>query len=492
MLFNSFQFLLFFPIVTLIYFLLPFKFRWFHLLVASCLFYMAFVPIYILILLLTIVIDYIAGIMIEKAHGKGRKGFLILSIVANLGILCFFKYYNFLAENLNIVLHNFNTLPNIPLLKIILPIGLSFHTFQAMSYTIEVYRGNQKAEKHFGIYALYVMFYPQLVAGPIERPQNILHQFHEKHTFDFDNCKNGLKLMLWGFFKKIVIADRLAIIVNNVYDHPANHSGIALAIGCFFFAFQIYCDFSGYSDIAIGAAQVMGYKLMLNFNKPFTSKSVTEFWRRWHISLSTWFFDYLFNPLVTNLRNWGGANAIVFGLLLTFFLSGFWHGAGWKFMIYGLINGIALVYEYVTKKRRKKIFSKLPLYLNNKLSQILTFGFLTFTWVFFRANNIHDALYIVTHATTGWNKLASAAGIKSLLTELGANDLVYGIFNLCIGILSILFLEFLQNVGKEQNNPISFLYIKNNFYKWSLYSFLFIAIITIGVFENQEFIYFQF
>jgi D-alanyl-lipoteichoic acid acyltransferase DltB (MBOAT superfamily) len=284
---------------------------------------MVFVPVYILILGGTIIIDYYAGILLENTEGKKRKVFLIASLIANIGVLAVFKYYNFLNNNLSVLLNSFGYKNSIPNLGILLPIGLSFHTFQAMSYTIEVYRRKQKAERHFGIYALYVMFYPQLVAGPIERPQNMLHQFYEKHYFDFERIIDGLKLMLWGLFIKLVIADRLAIFVNAVYNNPEKHSGLTLAIATIFFAFQIYCDFSGYSNIAIGAARVMGFKLMTNFNRPYFSRSIAEFWKRWHISLSTWFSDYLYIPL-------GGNRVSVprwyFNLFFVFLVSGLWHG----------------------------------------------------------------------------------------------------------------------------------------------------------------------
>jgi len=300
MLFNSFEFLVFFIVVTSLYFALAHKYRWMLLLAASCYFYMAFVPVYILILGFTIVIDYFAGIVIENSNHQKKKIWLIISLISNIAVLAVFKYYNFIIDNLTHILSTIGLNNHLPYLSILLPIGLSFHTFQAMSYTIEVYRGNQKAERHFGIYSLYVMFYPQLVAGPIERPQNILHQFYEKNTFDYDRVTDGLKLMLWGLFKKVVIADRLAIFVNKIYDSPTNYEGIPLIIATVFFAFQIYCDFSGYSDMAIGAAKVMGFNLMQNFNRPYFSKSISEFWKRWHISLSSWFKDYLYIPLGGN------------------------------------------------------------------------------------------------------------------------------------------------------------------------------------------------
>jgi len=301
-------------------------------LVSSCYFYMTFVPVYILILAFTIVVDYFAGIFIEKNTGKKRKLFLIASLIANIGVLAIFKYYNFINQNLSLLLNGLHLHNSLPYLTILLPIGLSFHTFQAMSYTIEVYRGNEKAERNFGIYSLYVMFYPQLVAGPIERPQNLLHQFRTEHKFDYQRVADGLKLMAWGLFKKVVIADKLAIIVNNVYDDPCHYHGLSFVIASIFFAFQIFCDFSGYTDIAIGAAQVMGFKLMKNFNKPYHSKSISEFWSRWHISLSTWFNDYLYIPL-------GGSRVKVprwyFNLFIVFVISGLWHGANWAYIAWG-------------------------------------------------------------------------------------------------------------------------------------------------------------
>ncbi|OFY92284.1 MAG: alginate O-acetyltransferase, partial [Bacteroidetes bacterium RIFOXYB2_FULL_35_7] len=340
MLFNSLQFAFFFPLVTLLYFALPHKLRWALLLGASCIFYMAFIPSYILILVATIIVDYIAGIYIEKEKGPKRRLYLIISIITNIGFLAFFKYFNFLNSNVAAIAHFLDWNYSIEALSIILPVGLSFHTFQAMSYTIEVYRGTQKAEYHFGIYALYVMFYPQLVAGPIERPQNLIHQFYEKHTFDYQRVTDGLKLMLWGFFKKMVIADRLSLYVNQVYNNPDQYSGFPVLLATYLFAFQIFCDFSGYSDIAIGSAKIMGFKLMDNFNTPYFAKTIKEFWKRWHISLSTWFRDYLYISL--------GGNRVIkwkmqFNLFIVFMISGLWHGANWTFVLWGSLHGFYII-----------------------------------------------------------------------------------------------------------------------------------------------------
>ena len=349
MLFNSFTFLIFFPVVVAVYFALPHRFRWAWLLAASCYFYMAFIPIYILILFFTIAIDYVAGIVIENAEGRKRKLFLAASIVANVGVLAVFKYFNFLSANANAIAEVFHWPYELPILGIILPIGLSFHTFQAMSYTIEVYRGRQRAERHLGIYSLYVMFFPQLVAGPIERPQNLLHQFYERHDFDYDRVTNGLRKMAIGLFMKVVIADRLARYVNVVYPNPTNFQGLTLVVATVFFAFQIYCDFAGYSMVAIGSAEVMGFRLMKNFDRPYLSKSISEFWSRWHISLSSWFRDYVYIPL--------GGNRVArsrwyYNLFITFLLSGLWHGANMTFVIWGALHGIFVVISRHTQKLR--------------------------------------------------------------------------------------------------------------------------------------------
>jgi alginate O-acetyltransferase complex protein AlgI len=477
MLFNSFEFLLFFPLVTVLFFLLPHRYRWFHLLAASCIFYMMFIPIYILILFFTIIIDYFAGILIENAPENRKRPYLILSLVANIGVLAFFKYYNFFIDNVNELLGITQSSAQLPLLAIILPIGLSFHTFQAMSYTIEVYRGNQKAERHFGIYSLYVMFYPQLVAGPIERPQNMLHQFHEKYSFDKERVMSGLQLMLWGFFKKIVIADRMAMFVDQVYDHSSLHAGTAKMLATLFFTIQIYCDFSGYSDIAIGSARVMGFKLMNNFNIPYVSKNVSEFWKRWHISLSTWFNDYLFNPIVTARRDWGRF-AVVFAILCTFLTSGLWHGAAWTFIIWGALHGLALVLLFLTTKFRKKISKPLPGYLWDTLGLVTTFLFVCFTFIFFRANKVKEAFSI-------------AGDIFSRDTITGFFHKLPAPFDNARDMLFILGLVVFMFFYENRN-----LMHKREFHKsWAGFvvaASLIWAIFIWGAFNNKQFIYFQF
>ncbi len=476
MLFNSIQFVIFFFIVTIAYFAVPHKYRWFLLLVSSCYFYMFFVPIYILILGFTIVIDYFAGIYLERAQGRQKKWFLIASLIANIGVLAVFKYYNFFNDNLTLLLHGAGFQNPVPYLSILLPVGLSFHTFQAMSYTIEVYRGNQPAERNFGIYALYVMFYPQLVAGPIERPQNLLHQFYEKHSFEYPEVREGFKLILWGMFKKLVIADRLAIYVNAVYSNPHSHSGTTLIVATIFFAIQIYCDFSGYSDIAIGAARVMGFKLMTNFNRPYFAQNISEFWKRWHISLSTWFKDYLYISL-------GGNKASVprwyFNLFIVFLISGFWHGANWTYIIWGALNGFYLIFAIFSQKLRNNLLSFSGLKKFPKLNQffqiLITFILSCFAWIFFRANNVTDAFYIIKKIPT----------LKGPLFYENPSMLIFSAF----GIAFLFAVEF-----KKEYLPESFSFFNNR--NWLVrnlsYAFLIVLILLIGVFDGGQFIYFQF
>lgn len=477
MLFNSIDFCIFFPIVTVLYFALPHKYRWLLLLVASCLFYMACIPVYLAILAFTILVDYAAGIWIENAEGKQKKYFLILSIVANLGVLAIFKYYNFFIFNINEVF-----ISQIPLLKIALPIGLSFHTFQAMSYTIEVYRGNQKAEKHLGIYALYVMYYPQLVAGPIERPQNILPQFYKKQYFDYERVTSGLRLMAWGLFKKIAIADRLAMFVDTAYSNVNAFENISLVVAAIFFSFQIYCDFSGYSDIAVGASRVMGIDLMQNFRQPYFATSLSDFWRRWHISLSTWFRDYVYIPLGGR----GGRN-----LLIVFLLSGFWHGANWTFIIWGLLHGIgALVSRRFSQMKgdfRRYRFSQLSTF-NAQLStfQLSTFAFVTFAWIFFRAKNITEACLFIQNMFTGWGNIRQK-GINLQLFTLGISPIQF--FLALVGI----FILLLVDACKSRFSITHFLQKMPVFLRYSVYWVFLILLYTMGMFGTKSsFIYFQF
>lgn len=480
MIFNSVHFLFFFIFVTVLYFAISHEKRWFLLLVASCYFYMAFEPIYILILAFTIVIDYYAGILIENASGKKRKGLLVISLIANIAVLCIFKYYNFFNDNVSWLGECFGFSNPIPELSILLPIGLSFHTFQAMSYTIEVFRGNQPAERHFGIYSLYVMFYPQLVAGPIERPQNLLFQFRRKVDFDYNRVVSGLKLMVWGLFKKVVIADRLAIVADAVFQNPEQYNSFSLAIGVLFFTFQIFCDFSGYSDIAIGASRVMGIKLMKNFDGPYQSKSIKEFWSKWHISLSTWFKDYLYISL-------GGNRVSVprwyLNLFIVFVISGFWHGANWTFIIWGGLHGCFLLFEAAFPNKKNKKISGAKSFLNWSR----TFFLVSLAWVFFRAETVEKAWSIIYKGFSGIPKLfdTTISG-TSPFEYLGVSQ-----FDLALSFCLILFLEIIHFVQRK-NDVQNWLARQPQLLRWSIYYSAILAILFLGVFESRQFIYFQF
>jgi alginate O-acetyltransferase complex protein AlgI len=514
MLFNSLHFLLFFPIVTIIYFSIPHRFRWALILGASCYFYMAFVPKYILILATTITIDYFAALGFEKFKGGKRKWLLIASLLSNIGMLAFFKYFNFANENIAVLANTIGWNYPIKSLEIILPIGLSFHTFQSMSYTIDVYRGKFKAERHFGYLATYVMFFPQLVAGPIERPKNVLPQFHTQQKFEYQRVTDGLKWMAWGMFKKVVIADRMALFVNPVYNSPTEHAGPALAFATLAFAIQIYCDFSGYSDIALGSAQILGIKLMKNFDHPYFSKSISEFWRRWHISLSTWFRDYVYIPL--------GGNRVarprwVTNLFITFLVSGLWHGANWTFVIWGALHGLFVVaYGLMDKFRSKipafQINTHTPVSkLTGALSTLVTFSIVTYLWIFFRANNISDALYIATNIFSGWTQYLARSmsilsnGVRSIQANglFATVDAIFNIFSqltseprssIFISTLAMLFLLIIE-IMQYRDNLLQKINLQPTHVRFTLYTLLIAITLIFGTAytgSQQAFIYFQF
>ncbi|MBW3018943.1 MBOAT family protein [Candidatus Woesearchaeota archaeon] len=481
MLFNSLHFLIFFPVITLIYFCLPHKYRWVLLLAGSYYFYMSWKAEYVLLIIFSTLVDYFAGIRMSNTKTlKAKKILLALSLICNLGLLFLFKYFNFFSDSVRELLSHFTIQLHPVTLSVLLPVGISFYTFQTLSYTIDVYRNKIKPERHLGIFALYVAFFPQLVAGPIERAKNLLPQFAEKKLFDYDRVTSGIRLMLWGFFKKLVIADRLALIVDIVYNNAGNYSGISLAMATVFFAFQIYCDFSGYSDIAIGAARVMGFRLMTNFRMPYLAKSVSDFWRRWHISLYSWFRDYLYIPL-------GGSRCSKkrthFNMLLVFLVSGLWHGANWTFVLWGLLHGIYLVIGSITSTIRKKIAALVGLVKIPRVqavaSIILTFILVNIGWIFFRANSLSDAWYILTHITSGFSLSLKTAGVN-----LGA-----GGWLLHFGFIGfVLLVELVQEkVGFGR------LFLRRNvLIRYGVYCSIVMVILLFGIFYNMQFIYFQF
>lgn len=478
MLFNSLQFAVFFPVVATAFFLLSQRWRVQWLLFASCVFYMTFIPAYILVLLATVLIDYFAGIFIEKSDGSRRSLLLWVSILSTCTVLFVFKYYGFFTGSVVGMADLLGSHLTRPVVHIILPIGLSFHTFQSLSYVIEVYYRRQKAEKNFVVYATYVMFFPQLVAGPIERPQNLLHQFRERHDFNYAHVTAGLKRIAWGFFKKLVVADRLSLYVNDVYAAPRQFNGLQLTIATLFFAYQIYCDFSGYSDIAIGTAQVLGFRLMENFRTPYYSKSITEFWRRWHISLSTWFKDYVYIPL--------GGNRVpksrhIVNLLITFTMSGLWHGANWTFVAWGALNGVYLVIGWLTQEWRDRCFELLGLTSESRLRQLSkwlsTFLLTCFAWILFRARSMADAAYVFMHLGRGWD-------IHAIATEQ------FFMRQFPVAIAAIVVLEIGQ---REQLVLAPFdLGKMRAATRWTLYAGFVMAVVMFGVYKKAQFIYFQF
>lgn len=473
MLFNSLAFLIFFPTVTLLFYLLPHKFRWMLLLAASCLFYMWFIPKYIVILLITIAIDYSAGILIERwqSDAPRKKACLIVSVVSTCLVLFIFKYLNFISENLLTLAQHFGWAWPQKALSIALPIGLSFHTFQSLSYVIEVYRGHQRAERHFGYYSLYVMFYPQLVTGPIERPQSLLRQLHEEKDLQYDNIANGLRLILFGFFLKMVVADNLGIYVDKIYANPSAFSSVDILIGMLFYSFQIYGDFFGYSTIALGCALAMGYTLIDNFKTPYLSESVQEFWRRWHISLSTWFRDYLYIPLGGNrvpVPRW------MLNTLIVFTVCGIWHGANWTFMIWGFSYGVLLILERDIRSIHlfDKIESKTWRFILKICNIAKTFVMVTLLWSIFRApsfSNLHELFHALLH---------------NGMVERGLHVAPVAWIALVLFILADLLIRksrFDVWCGQQKTAV-----------RWSIYAALIFAIVTLSSVEQYPFIYFQF
>ena len=501
MLFNSLEYLVFFPVVTLVYFLTPtLRVRNILLLIASYYFYMQYKPEYGLLMLFSSFVNYYAGLRMANAKNKGGKQlWLAISALSTLGVLFFFKYFNFFNTNVATLLSFFDISYQPLSFNILLPVGISFYTFQALSYSIDLYRGNLQAERDFFDFALYVSFFPQLVAGPIERSTNLLHQFKVHHEFDAKRASSGLRMMVWGFFKKIVIADRLAVIVDTVYNNPSGYDGVIYIIATVAFAFQIYCDFSGYSDIAIGSARIMGFGLMKNFERPYFSKSVTEFWRRWHISLSTWFRDYLYFPLGGSKK---GYFRTFLNLFIIFLVSGLWHGASWTFVIWGALNGVAIVIEKILgigKRAGKELYVKQeavetrqrPLLLRlasnifGIIPMLLTFAFTCFTWVFFRARSLGEAFYMLPRFLQGLGTF----DLQKLLSTRIILGLDYWEFFTAIGaVILLICIELLQGVA----SPSRILSRMPSPVRIAIYAFSLSLVIWFAWTETQTFIYFAF
>ncbi len=482
MLFNSVDFLIFFPIVVLFYFLVPKMLKNLWLLISSYYFYMSWEPIYALLILFSTVSTYFCALIIDKTeNSKNRKIFLGINIILNLLILFYFKYFNFFVESVALV---FESIEISKTTNLLLVVGISFYTFQSLGYSIDVYRKKISPEKNFLTYALFVSFFPQLVAGPIERSTNLLPQFHKTNKFNYERVTDGLVLMAFGFFKKLVIADSAAVIINNVYNSPEGFSGLSFVIVTVLFAFQIYGDFSGYSDIAIGAANILGYTLMRNFNHPYFSKSIPEFWKRWHISLSSWFMDYVYIPLGGSRK---GKVRTYINLLLTFLVSGLWHGAALTFVVWGLLNGVLnilsklkddILYKNKEKKKDTKFVSFLKI--------VSTFILIDITWIFFRANTLSDAFYILSNIFADFSLWFTSGYFERTLSSIAFYE-NNGVA-IVLSIVFLLIIEMYEGKGNFLNK------INNSHFivRWIFYYIILILILFFGYFGQSQFIYFQF
>ena len=493
MLFNSLDFLIFFPLVTLAYFLLPHRVRWVWLLAASYYFDMCWNPRYALLMALSTGITFVSGLLLQRAgqvadgekRRRLRRLWVALSFLSNLAILFFFKYWGFFWDNLEALFALGGIALHKPVFDVILPVGISFYTFQALSYTMDVYRGEVEAERNFFRYALFVSFFPQLVAGPIERSKNLLHQVHEEHTFDPLRARDGLLLMLWGLFQKMVVADRISIVVDQVFDHYREMPAWAIVLGTVLFAFQIYCDFGGYSNIAVGAAQVMGFSLMENFRQPYLSQSCGEFWRRWHISLSTWFRDYLYIPLGGNRK---GKGRKYWNNLITFLASGLWHGASWNYVVWGGLNGVYQVAGEILRPARERLCAAWKIDRSGRLWQGLrvgiTFALIDFAWLFFRAPSFSAAVDMLRVLLQG----GAAVGEGFTLGLEGAELRL-----MFLSILVLMAVDLCNNAGVELRRGLVRLPLPA---RWVCYLLAVYVILIFGIygpgFSTSQFIYFQF
>ena len=488
MLFNSLHFLLFFPLVAGLYFALPSRWRAPLLLVASYYFYLSWRPIYGVLLAATTLLDYYSGVRMSRlATPARRRPWLYLSLASNLGTLFVFKYFNFFREAAGALAAAVHVPFAAPTLALVLPVGVSFYTFQSVAYIVDVYQGRLPAEQQLGRFALFVAFFPQLVAGPIERGGQMLPQLRQRHDFDYGRVASGLRLMAWGMFKKVVIADRLALLVNPVFDHPRQFDSLALLLAVAAFTGQIYADFSGYTDLARGAARVLGYHLVLNFRQPYLAASVGDFWRRWHLSLSGWFRDYVYIPLGGSRR---GAARTQFNVLAVFLLSGLWHGASWTFVAWGALHGTYLVAESLTQPMRTALAQRLGLAARPALLRGLgvatTLALVAYAWIFFRANSLPDAFYISAHLLRGWGHL-HASQLQAMLGGLGrhfAAELL-----VASGAVALL---AASDYRAERGSVAAWLAAWPTPVRWAGYLGLLLATLYCGIFTSSQFIYFQF
>jgi alginate O-acetyltransferase complex protein AlgI len=483
MLFNSIGYLFFLPITVLLYYALPFRWRWVLLLAASYFFYLIWRVEFVLVLMTATVVSYFAALQMGKLpNKKQRLRYLVFSIVINLGMLIFFKYLGFLTDIVNqIGITGKNNI--IPFYSILLPIGISFYTFQTIGYTIDVYRGVIKPEKNIGIYALFVSFFPLVLAGPIERGRRLIPQFHIKHDFDPQLFTSGLRLILWGMFKKIVIADRLSIFVVPVFNDIGYFHGPEIGMAIILKVMQVYADFSGYTDIAIGSARLMGFKLSPNFNRPFSAQSISEFWSRWHISLTSWLRDYVYFSLPFKYHGKPVRWRFNLNLLITFALVGFWHGPYWNFIIFGFLQGFYIVLArisnpFMLKFNRISGLSKAPTLLKN-LKIAATFLLFCSTGFFFGSHPLRDSFLMIRNLTD-----FSQTDKAILLPLLKNGDLI-------LGVILIIFMHWFEYLVAVKSFATKFM-SKSIIIRYSAYLFMLFFILVFGVFSSQKFFYFQF
>ena len=453
---------------------------------------MVFVPQYILVLFFIILVDFFCALQMERTEGRARRRLFFVGMFATISVLFVFKYFNFFNDNIALLASALDWNYPIEALQILLPLGLSFHTFQSISYLIEVYRGKYPAERHLGIYALYIMFFPQLVAGPIERPAHLIPQFKKVVIFERGNIFSGIRLMAWGFFKKLVIADRLAFSVNYIYANMLHVSGPSILFAMFAFAFQLYADFSGYTDIARGSARVLGIELVRNFNQPYFSRSIEEFWRRWHMSLSSWFHDYFYLPMAYSVKHitiyW-----LYFCIVTTFVVIGFWHGAAWTYICMGLFFGCSIVIGRITKPLRRAFLVRTGLTRVPRVHAMIqigvTFVLVNIGWIFFRSPDLSSAFGFFRQLFVGWH-MSSAQFLEEYIIHpfmmLGIKNVDLTL-SLCF-IFLLLFVESMEKRGRLR----MFLNTQSLFVRSMLYCSLFLAIVLLGNFSTNIFIYFQF
>ena len=486
--FNTIQFLAFFPVVATLFYILPHRWRWILLLAASYLFYMSWNPKYIVVLLVVTAVGYLAGLgLARQTDPIKRRLMLIFSLLTILGILFFFKYFNQASPLLQVVFNQLGASDMLSGIRVTLPLGISFFTLQTISYIVDTYRGVTRPEKHVGIFALFTAFFPHLTAGPIARSSQLLPQFYEPHSPDYERIVTGLQRMAWGFFKKLVIADRLALLVNMVYREPTSYTGIVLILATYAFAFQIYCDFSGYADIAIGAAGVMGFHLQENFQRPYYAQSIVDFWRRWHISLYNWLRDYIFYPISRALHrseiNFKGSLSLILPPLVTMLASGLWHGTNWTFLVWGALHGIFMVISVVSSrwKNRLHLPFTLPSHIATGMKIFATFNLVSFAWIFFRASTLSDAVYIVGHLFVNMK-------ISQSLFDM----LPGGWYEWMIALLALLLLEAAHWMQERNGSLRTVIRRQPAWLRWSVYYGLVMVIFMFGKFEASEFIYSRF